>query len=244
MGTPSSRVAGAGREKAMDRVGDEDMIKLGFVARLCAIGGVAIAADVVPIAAQTVSSTAAMDAEGTLRANTLGEREGRARMAQFARCIVAQDRGLATAALATATASAEEQGAIAAVARSEECGGGAPVAASAAAFRGALAEAMLAAEPARAEALAARSSVRAKPVKAGADRAYVMRLAACVAANNPRQSLALVASEQDAVSELAAYQPLATAISRCMPDVSSYRLSRHEMRAQIADALYRMSETP
>ena len=166
----------------------------------------------------------------------------RAALRSFAACATAQDRAAVGTVLGTAHGSQDEVDAIEGLIATSECADAASAKGRPADFRGALAEAVLLAEPSRETALKARDAVRARPVTDGADRTYFARLASCVAAANPRQSLALVHSVPGTSSENGALKPLATSISRCLPDVSATKLSRTEMRYHIADALYRMSE--
>lgn len=166
----------------------------------------------------------------------------RAALRSFAACAVANDRPLVNTMLSTGRGAQDEVDAIETLIASSDCADAASAKGRVADFRGALAEAVLLAEPTRRKAVERRDAVKAVPVADGNDRAYFARLASCVARANPRQSLALVRSEPSTASENGAYKPLATSISRCLPDVSSTKLSRTEMRYHIADALYAMSE--
>lgn len=165
-------------------------------------------------------------------------------IAEFAACAVGQDREGARKVFATAPGSAEEHAALMGLAKKlDRCAKyRAFVSGKEGQFRGALAEALIAAEPPRAERLrklTAKAPVRA-PLAGG--RQFLTGYARCIAEARPADSLALMATPLGTPSEQQAVMAMGETLSACMPEGAQYRLDVRDLRNHVADALFQISE--
>ena len=160
----------------------------------------------------------------------------------FAACIWRTAPEKARAALGTAIDTSAERAALKSVAYLDSCSDLPFISGRSGEFRGALAEAGIHADSARAARLAAMAPAVVNRVPVATGRAFVASYSGCVASADPAKSLALLSTPVGSSSETAAIQSLGTALMGCMPEEAQYRIDVRDVRNHIADALYRMSE--
>ena len=176
-----------------------------------------------------------------------GYEDKQATLADFADCAVAQAPERTAELLATTPNTREEGQVLRKFVGLDSCTRGrAFVSARSGEMRGALAEAALLRDAARLAALAARVGATPSRISetAAGTRPFVIAYGQCIAGAAPSQSVALIATPHGSDDEKRAMLAIGEPLKACMPEGVAYSLNIRDVRNHVADALYRMSETP
>jgi hypothetical protein len=107
-------------------------------------------------------------------------------------------------------------------------------------MRGAIAGALLRRDPTLVARLHQETPVAPSPVAAiESDRGQVIALAECVAAAAPAEAVDVVRSANASEDERMAIARLQPVLAACAPEAMTLRMDRHDLRSNVADALYR-----
>lgn len=189
----------------------------------------------------------ALDGRTSAQGAPAGYENKQATLADFADCVVAQAPERVSNFMATTPNSPEETKNARGFASLSSCTRGrAFVSARTGEMRGALAEVLLKREAAKLSALAARSAAVPARIaeRAAGTRPFVIAYGQCIAAAAPAQAVSLIATPHGSDDEKRAVMAMGEPLRACMPEGVAYSLNIRDVRNHVADALYRMSETP
>ncbi len=163
-------------------------------------------------------------------------------VSEFATCVARQAGDRVHAALTTDFSSAEERRAIGQVARANPAclkGRRQGLGLQTGAIRGALAEAMLAKEPALLSSFAQRPDASPTRPAAADGRAFVIAFSTCLVAAKPAQSAAFLRSPLASPEQRAAFEGYGDTLMACMPEGLRYTSNITDVRNHVAAVVYR-----
>jgi hypothetical protein len=176
-----------------------------------------------------------------------GYEDKQATLADFADCAIAQAPEKTADLLATTPGTREEGLALRRFGSMTSCTRGRSfVSARAGEMRGALAEAALKRDAAKLTALTTRAATTPMRIteRAAGTRPFVIAYGQCIAAAAPAQAVSLIGTAHGSDDEMRAMMAIGEPLKACMPEGVAYSLNIRDVRNHVADALYRISETP
>jgi hypothetical protein len=112
------------------------------------------------------------------------------------------------------------------------------------AIRGAIAEALIARDPAILAAVRAMPAGSPPRPSLGVDgRAFVIAYADCLVGSDPARSADLIGTDAGSAAERTVFVGFGEALKRCMPERAQYRANVTDIRNHVAAALYRVARS-